>query len=455
MDTPRTTSPNPGDGAKTGGCRPGTADAIRARTLAGSASGGGSTSRSRRSRRQLIQLLKEGSECFNHDEVRRIVRAARAGPKGLLTAICMLDDDMSLFMHAFPDTDDRELRAQCLSTLLQYQELMQAWEEARNSGELDSDSTDSEDEGELTGSELLRDLEEPVTGTIPGVAPVVRPNHIDWAKRVLRQTILVSSIAAEIESNMDRTDWDVNCYEECRKLLQREAGRMEAISEDRGAEEIPVLVDLEVQHWIAEALEGATRASELMGDRIALAGVRYPSQGKEESLKEAGGLSPAAAGVAQAVMRAATTDTLSDLQLERVVRLALGKRVPAASVTSKAAAAQAAMASTSSGDSSQALAPAVELIDDHQAERRTESEDEGESRTSDPTREGGPPPAVSREQPASPGPLGVAAWTPSEALITQLGGANTPAEVTAAAQGGKRKNRAARKAARAAREAGS
>ncbi len=303
--------------------------------------------------------MKEGSECFNPDEVRRIVRAARAGPEGSLTAICMLDDDMALFMHAFPDADDRELWAQCLSTLLEYEESMQAWEEARNSGELDSDSTDSEDEGEHTGSELLRDLEEPATGAIPGAASVTRPSHIEWPKRVLRQTILVSSIAAEIESNIDRTDWDADCYEECRRLLQREAKRMEAASEDRGAEEIPVLVDLEVQHWIAEALEGATRASELIGDRIAPAGVCCPSRGEGESQTEASGLSPAAARAAQAVMRAATTDPLRDSQLERVVRLSLGKRVPAASTTSKAAMAHAAAATTSGGDSSRASPPAV------------------------------------------------------------------------------------------------
>jgi hypothetical protein len=277
MDTPQTTSPNPGDGAKTGGCRPTTTDTIRAGTPAGSASGGGSTSRSRCSRRQLTQLLKEGSECFNPDEVRRIVQAARAGPEGSLTAICMLDDDMALFMHVFPDANDRELRAQCLSTLLEYEESMQAWEEARNSGELDSDSTDSEDEGELTGNKLLRDLEGPATDALPSTAPVARLSHIEWPKRVLRQTILVLSIAAEIESNSDRTDWDTDCYEECRRLLQREAKRMEAISEDQGAEEIPVLVDLEVQHWIAEALEGAVRASELIGARIAPAGVCCPN----------------------------------------------------------------------------------------------------------------------------------------------------------------------------------
>ncbi len=226
--------------------------------------------------------MKEGSECFNPDEVRRIVQAARAGPEGSLTAICMLDDEMALFMHAFPDADDRELRAQCLSTLLENEESMQAWEKARNSGELDSDSTDSEDEGELTGNELLRDLEGPATGALPSTAPVAQPSHIEWPKRVLRQTILVSSIAAEIESNIDRTDWDVDCYEECWRLLQREAKRMEAISEDRGAEEIPVLVDLEAQHWIAEALEGAACASELIRDQVAPAGVCCPNRGEKE-----------------------------------------------------------------------------------------------------------------------------------------------------------------------------
>jgi hypothetical protein len=90
MGTLRTTSPDPGDGGKTGGYQPNTADAFRAGTPVSLASGGGSTSRSRCSRRQLTQLLKEGSKCFNPNEVRRIVQAARAGPEGSLTAICML-----------------------------------------------------------------------------------------------------------------------------------------------------------------------------------------------------------------------------------------------------------------------------------------------------------------------------------------------------------------------------
>ncbi|MFN9903513.1 MAG: hypothetical protein ACK55Z_33015, partial [bacterium] len=122
-------------------------------------------------RRQLTQMLKEGSECFNPDDVRRIIRAARAGLEGSLTAICMLDDDISLFTHAFLDADDGELREHCLSTLLEYEESMQTWEEAKDSGELDSDSSSSEDELELTGRELLLDLDPPAQCPPADAAP--------------------------------------------------------------------------------------------------------------------------------------------------------------------------------------------------------------------------------------------------------------------------------------------
>jgi hypothetical protein len=37
---------------------------------------------------------------------------------------------------------------------------------------------------------------------------------------------------------------------------------MGTVSDDRGPEEIPVLVELEVQHWVDEALENATPATE-------------------------------------------------------------------------------------------------------------------------------------------------------------------------------------------------
>ncbi len=114
-------------------------------------------------------------------------------------------------------------------------------------------------------------------------APTARPGHIEWPKRVLRQTILVSSIAAEIESNIDRADWDADCYEECRRLLQRETKQIGAISDDRGPEEIPVLVDFEVQHWIAEALESTTRATGLIIGRVASMGMHRPKLGRKEA----------------------------------------------------------------------------------------------------------------------------------------------------------------------------
>ncbi len=75
-------------------------------------------------------------------------------------------------------------------------------------------------------------------------------------------------------------------------------------------------------------MENATRATELILGRVASMGMRRPNLDQEE----AGDLDPAAGRATQAVMRAATAYPLSDAQLERIVKLALGKRVLAASV---------------------------------------------------------------------------------------------------------------------------
>jgi hypothetical protein len=99
-------------------------------------------------------------------------------------------------------------------------------------------------------------------------------------------------------------------------------------------------------------------------------------------------------------MSAATADPLSDSQLEQVVRLVLGKRVPATSETGKAVAAHTAAAVAGGGDSSQAPAAVAESICGHQIERRAEPEDEGEDRPSGPVNAGESPPEVSRVQPA-------------------------------------------------------
>jgi hypothetical protein len=185
-----------------------------------------------------------------------------------------------------------------------------------------------------------------------------------------------------------------------------------------------------------------------MGDRIALAGMRCPSRGKEESRDETGGLSPAARKTAQAVMRIATADPLSDSQREQVVRLALGKRVPATNGTERVVAAHVAAAAAGGGDSSRAPAAAAELIGDHQAEQRVESGDESESRASDPTGTGESPPPVSRAQSTSPEPREAAAPAPPKASTAQTEGASQPTEAAVTTQGRKKKNKAARRAAR-------
>jgi hypothetical protein len=208
-DGPHRVCPDPGAGGKVeeDGYRSDTAETVRVKTPpTDPAAGNGMTRHTRCSRRQLIRFLKGGSEYFNPEEVRRIIPAARLAPKGSLNAIYMLDEDMMLFTHAFPDVDEGELRAQCRSTVSEYEESMQAWEETEDTGELDSSSTDSEDEDELTGEDLLRALDKPPAVIGPATVPKALPCYIDWPERVLRQTILVASIAAENESNINRTD---------------------------------------------------------------------------------------------------------------------------------------------------------------------------------------------------------------------------------------------------------
>jgi hypothetical protein len=174
----------------------------------------------------------------------------------------------------------------------------------------------------LTGDDLLRTLDKMSEAASPAGTPKAESSNIDWPKRVLRQTILVSSIAAEIEVDTGRANWDKSCYEECRKLLQLEISWLGDIYENQGAEEIPVLVDWEVQRWIAEALEGAKRTSSLAGDRIAQIGAQCTSRDGRRGRDKQSGPSAAARKARQAVLDATRVDS----QLERLVRLALGKK---------------------------------------------------------------------------------------------------------------------------------
>ncbi|MFN9906122.1 MAG: hypothetical protein ACK56F_08365, partial [bacterium] len=233
---------------------------------------------------------------------------------------------------------------------------------------------------------MLRDLDPPAPCPPADAAPTARTGQLEWPKKVLRQTNLVSSIAAEIELNINRADWGADCYEGCRKLLLRETQRMGNVSDDQGPEEIPVLVELEVQHWVDEALENATRATERILGRVASMGVCRPGLDQEE----ASDFDLTASKAAQAVMRAVTAYPLSDAQLERIVRLVLGKRVLAASTT------------TAGGNPPQATTSAAGPAGSHQARPEVMSEDEGESHGTDCTDSEGPPLASRVVQPTSP-----------------------------------------------------
>ncbi len=161
----------------------------------------------------------------------------------------------------FPKAGERKLREQCRETVQEYKESLLVWKEMKDTGELCTSDTDSEEEDELTGEELLRALDKVLAVADPAEALRAESRGIGWPKRALRQTIFVSSIAAEILTDTGRADWEESCYEECRKLLVQEMTLLGNISEK-------VLVDWEVQHLVAEALEGAKHASSFVRDQI-------------------------------------------------------------------------------------------------------------------------------------------------------------------------------------------
>jgi hypothetical protein len=140
-------------------------------------------------------------------------------------------------------------------------------------------------------------------------------------------------------------------------------------------------------------------------------------------------------------MRAATAYPLSDAQLECIVKLALGKRVLAA---------PAAMAG---GHPPRVTTSAVRPCGDHEAEPKVVSESEGESHATDCTRPEGPPLTRGVVRPTSPRPVEAAALEFSGAPAAQPPGGDPSVKTMITVPGGKKKGRAARRAARVALEA--
>ncbi len=185
---------------------------------------------------------------------------------------------------------------------------------------------------------------------------------------------------------------------------------------------------------MAKVLEGVAHTSEHIRDRIALISVRCPSQGREENRNEADDLDPVARRAAQAVMDAATADPLSDSQLEQVMRLALGKRVPATVEGGKAVVAHAAAVMVGGGGSSQASAAEADFIRSHQIKQKAEHEDESEGRPSEPIKAGESPPEMSGVHSAPPEQQQGATRTPSDGSDAQSGGVGQPTKMTTKAQ---------------------
>ncbi len=185
-----------------------------------------------------------------------------------------------------------------------------------------------------------------------------------------------------------------------------------------------------------EALENATRATERILSRVASMGVRHSNLDR----KETGDFDLTSSKAAQAVMRAVTAYPLSDTQLERIVRLALGKRVLDASAT------------TAGRDSPRETTSAVGPAGGHQAGPEVMSEDAGESHGTDCTGPEGPPLASRVVQPTSLRSVEAAALEPSGTPIVQPPGGDPSITTMITVLGGKKKSRAARRAARAASE---
>jgi hypothetical protein len=160
---------------------------------------------------------------------------------------------------------------------------------------------------------------------------------------------------------------------------------MGAVSDGRGQEEVSVPTELEVQRWVDEALENAARATERILGKTASLGARRPDQDNGE----ASDFDLADSKAAQTVMRAVTAYPLSDAQLERIVKLAVGKRILEVAIT------------TSSGGPLGATTSMVRTIGDPQVRTEVMSKNECEDHRTDSTEPEEPPPANGTARPAT------------------------------------------------------
>jgi hypothetical protein len=168
--------------------------------------------------------------------------------------------------------------------------------------------------------------ETPAATSRAGTSNTVK-SEADWLKRVLRQSVLVSRISAEIRTDTDKADWDENCYKECRRLLLQETRRLGEVYGGRGAGDISVMVGWEVLRWTADALEQAKQTSNFVEDRIVRIGAERAAWEKELARRRLGVPIPTPENARRILLEAAEKDPISDAAMERVVRAAIPEKV--------------------------------------------------------------------------------------------------------------------------------
>ena len=149
--------------------------------------------------------------------------------------------------------------------------------------------------------------------------------EVDWTKKVLRQCVHVSRISAEIMNDIEKVDWDENCYEECRRLLLQETMRLGDVYGDRGVEKNFGLASREALCWTADALGQAKRASRFVEDRFVKIGAERRAREEEQARRRSGVPIPTAKIARRIVLDAAKKDPISDSHMEILVRGAFPK----------------------------------------------------------------------------------------------------------------------------------
>lgn len=177
------------------------------------------------------------------------------------------------------------------------------------------------------GNKPLQIIDETPAATSRAGTPNTVKSEADWLKRVLRQSVLVSRISAEIRTDTDKADWDENCYKECRRLLLQETRRLGEVYGGRGAGDISVMVGWEVLRWTADALEQAKQTSNFVEDRIVRIGAERAAWEKELARRRLGVPIPTPENARRILLEAAEKDPMSDAAMELVVRAAIPEKV--------------------------------------------------------------------------------------------------------------------------------